>query len=209
MAAAEPGNKESGKSTALTGMEQLVADVWREVLNLKNSSTLTGDSNFFYLGGDSLNAIRVVLRLSELFRANIPVRAVFTHSTISALADHLEHYQTSDQLEPGKHARIEVDAPLGALDDSQMLVKLRSGGPEWPTLFLVHPAGGSVICFYSLARYLRANVYAIRYIGTDYPDLLSMAEDYARAVRESGAPRGSPWVARGSPRVARGAGHAS
>jgi thioesterase domain-containing protein/acyl carrier protein len=179
------GNGESGEATPLTGMERLVADVWREVLTLEKSRTLTGDSDFFRLGGDSLSAIRVVLRLSDLVNANVPVRAAFTCSTIATLAGHLEQYQSSANVEPVRNGRIEAQAPAGAPDGSPMLVRLCGGKPEWPTLYLVHPAGGSVICFYELARHLRANVYALRYTGTDYPNLLAMAEDYAHAVRES------------------------
>lgn len=42
--------------------------------------------DFFDLGGDSLTATRVALALQVEFGLEIPVRALFTHSTVESLA---------------------------------------------------------------------------------------------------------------------------
>ena len=64
-------------------------------------STLLGvadvrpSSNFFHLGGHSLLAIRLVHQIAEELNCTIPLSAVFTHQTLSSLADFIEHEVSS------------------------------------------------------------------------------------------------------------------
>lgn len=68
----------------LTGskIENEIIMIWKEVLERDD---VTRDSDFFVLGGDSLDAIRVVGRLSRKF--NISVTDMFEQKTVSKLAD--------------------------------------------------------------------------------------------------------------------------
>ena len=70
----------------LTDAEVLVADVWAEVLGLPDIGL---DDTFFRLGGNSLAAVRVAMRLSERTGTRIPPRLVFTARTVRTLARHL------------------------------------------------------------------------------------------------------------------------
>ena len=72
---AEPGG--------LTPGQERVASVWADVLGVRPSGP---DDDFFVLGGHSLAAIRVVTRLRERERADLDLRAVFDHPTVSGLA---------------------------------------------------------------------------------------------------------------------------
>jgi amino acid adenylation domain-containing protein/non-ribosomal peptide synthase protein (TIGR01720 family) len=65
---------------------ELVASVWAEILGARPAA---GD-NFFRSGGDSLSATRLALRLAEVFRRELPVRAVFEHPTVAGLSAFLE-----------------------------------------------------------------------------------------------------------------------
>ncbi|MGC5365553.1 amino acid adenylation domain-containing protein [Streptomyces sp. DT24] len=67
----------------LTGTEQVVADVWRELLDCDD---LTPDDDFFGLGGHSLLTLQVVFRLRKRLGVDLPVRAPFDHRTLAALA---------------------------------------------------------------------------------------------------------------------------
>jgi len=67
-------------------VEELVAAVWSELLG---SGPLAREANFFKCGGTSLAATRVANRLSEETGIRVPVRAVFRHSDLAALAEHL------------------------------------------------------------------------------------------------------------------------
>ncbi|MGW6567234.1 non-ribosomal peptide synthetase [Streptomyces sp. NPDC054975] len=66
-----------------TPAERAVARVFAEALW---ADEVGAHDDFFDLGGDSLTATRVALKLQEEFGLEIPVRALFTHSTVESLA---------------------------------------------------------------------------------------------------------------------------
>ncbi|WKD33399.1 non-ribosomal peptide synthetase [Streptomyces xanthophaeus] len=66
-----------------TPAERAVARVWAETLY---ADEVGAGDDFFDLGGDSLTATRVALRLQEEFGLEIPVRTLFTYSTVESLA---------------------------------------------------------------------------------------------------------------------------
>ncbi len=69
-----------------SALEQNIARVWQEVLQLP----ITGlDHNFFDLGGDSIRLASVHTRLQGLLGRQFPVTDLFAHTTIRALAGHL------------------------------------------------------------------------------------------------------------------------
>jgi amino acid adenylation domain-containing protein len=70
-----------------TPVEARLATVWAEVLGLKQVGIA---DDFFALGGHSLLAIQLVSRLREAFGVELPLRRLFTVSTVEALARELE-----------------------------------------------------------------------------------------------------------------------
>ncbi|MFD6217902.1 amino acid adenylation domain-containing protein, partial [Nocardia salmonicida] len=85
-----------------TSAEQLVADVYREVLGATRVSAL---DNFFDLGGNSLTATKVAARLSDAFGTDVAVRALFETPTVDALARELD--SIGRQAGPGTgHRRL-------------------------------------------------------------------------------------------------------
>jgi amino acid adenylation domain-containing protein len=69
-----------------TAVEHQVGRVWRAVLDIE---TVSADSRFFALGGDSILALRVAARLREAGYA-VQVRDVYAHPTLADLAASLE-----------------------------------------------------------------------------------------------------------------------
>ncbi|MEV8019184.1 amino acid adenylation domain-containing protein [Streptomyces sp. NPDC086554] len=67
----------------LTGTEQVVADIWRELLDCGD---VTPDDDFFGLGGHSLLTLQVVFRLRKRLDVALPARAPFDHRTLADLA---------------------------------------------------------------------------------------------------------------------------
>ncbi|GAB1823417.1 amino acid adenylation domain-containing protein [Herbidospora sp. RD11066] len=67
--------------------EALVADVWSEVLGVEGVGVF---DDFFELGGHSLLAVRVAARLDGTIGVVVPIRTLFTHSTVEALAQAVE-----------------------------------------------------------------------------------------------------------------------
>jgi amino acid adenylation domain-containing protein len=75
-----------------TEVEELIAQVWREVLKL---DMIGIHDNFFNLGGHSLLATRVVARLSTSFKVDITLRKLFESPTVAGLAEHMEYLRHS------------------------------------------------------------------------------------------------------------------
>ena len=70
-----------------TPTEDVLASIWREVLNVKQVGV---HDNFFEVGGHSLLAMQVVVRLSKVLKVDLPLKRFFKTPTISALAADLQ-----------------------------------------------------------------------------------------------------------------------
>jgi len=68
-------------------LEQVLAALWADVLH--NGDVGVEDDFFADLGGHSLMATQVVSRVRELFAIDLPVRAMFEHSSVARLAEAL------------------------------------------------------------------------------------------------------------------------
>jgi amino acid adenylation domain-containing protein len=66
-----------------TGTEQLLAEIWREVLGVEKIGI---HDNFFSLGGHSLLATRAIARINKAFQIELPLRPLFEGPTIEKLA---------------------------------------------------------------------------------------------------------------------------
>ncbi|KZL47817.1 non-ribosomal peptide synthetase [Nodularia spumigena CENA596] len=90
-----------------TDTEQELADIWQEVLKLKQVGI---NDNFFELGGHSLLATQAISRLREVFSLDFPLRYLFENPTIAELAQKVTEQQI-EQVENDELARIlaEVD----------------------------------------------------------------------------------------------------
>lgn len=67
-------------------MERKLLDIWRKLLSIDSIGV---DQNFFEIGGDSSSLIRMRHQIQEHFSLPIPVVDLFSHPTISALAEYL------------------------------------------------------------------------------------------------------------------------
>jgi amino acid adenylation domain-containing protein len=82
--ASEPGEPdEASRVETMDALEQRIADVWQEVLEIKQ---VAADDNFFELGGQSMLAFRVITRLNALLSLRLPVMDVFRFPTVRELA---------------------------------------------------------------------------------------------------------------------------
>ncbi|MFL5384123.1 MAG: amino acid adenylation domain-containing protein, partial [Longimicrobiaceae bacterium] len=77
-----------------TPTEELLAAVWAELLGAERVGV---DDGFFELGGHSLLATRVASRVRETLAVELPVRAVFEHSTLGALAAEVDRLRRAAQ----------------------------------------------------------------------------------------------------------------
>ncbi|HEV3052650.1 MAG TPA: condensation domain-containing protein, partial [Longimicrobium sp.] len=75
-----------------TPTEEVLAGSWAEVLRLERVGV---HDNFFDLGGHSLLATRVISQVRQVFGVELPLRAVFERSAVSALAAEIDRLRGS------------------------------------------------------------------------------------------------------------------
>jgi len=97
-----PGTEE-GAAEAITPLEELLADLWKEVLGVARVSMR---SNFYDLGGHSLLALRVVSRINDYFQAGFSVRTLLEYPVLMEFAQKLRSLSTRPVPEMEKMARI-------------------------------------------------------------------------------------------------------
>ncbi|WP_165839887.1 non-ribosomal peptide synthetase, partial [Mycobacterium montefiorense] len=78
--------KEEAEHPPITEIERTVAAVWREILGL---SVVEVHRSFFEYGGHSLTAAILSSRLEQALEVPVPLREIFEHPTIAALAAQL------------------------------------------------------------------------------------------------------------------------
>jgi amino acid adenylation domain-containing protein len=75
------------------GIEQTVADLWREALDVERVNI---NANFFDLGAHSLMVAEVHAKLQETLNCEIPLVTMFRYPTVSLLAGHLSKEEDKD-----------------------------------------------------------------------------------------------------------------
>lgn len=137
---------EARTSAPLTPNEQLVLDIWRDILGLHDIGV---NEDFFQLGGHSLLAVKVMVAIEKKTGKRLPIATLFTNSTISRLAG-----QLTDNAAPPQW-----DA----------LVAIRTEGTKAP-LFLVHGGGLNVLLFRSLVEFFDKDqpIYGIQALGLSH-----------------------------------------
>ncbi|MGD2116438.1 MAG: AMP-binding protein, partial [Acidobacteriota bacterium] len=84
-----PERRKQSARPAAGAMEKAVAQAWSDVLEV-GADDVGVEDNFFDLGGSSVHIVQVHRRLEEELGRELPLNALFRHSTISSLARFLE-----------------------------------------------------------------------------------------------------------------------
>jgi acyl-coenzyme A synthetase/AMP-(fatty) acid ligase/acyl carrier protein len=93
--APERPHLEEGFVAPRTPVEEALAEIWAEVLRLKQVGI---HSDFFELGGHSLLATLVISRVREVFQAELPLRSMFEELTVAGLAERVEVARQSNPV---------------------------------------------------------------------------------------------------------------
>ncbi|HVG91212.1 MAG TPA: non-ribosomal peptide synthetase, partial [Alphaproteobacteria bacterium] len=94
---------EEGAAEPMTPIEELVADLWKEVLGVARVSMR---SNFYDLGGHSLLALRVVSRINDYFQTGLSVRTLLEFPVLMEFGQRLRSISTRPAQELEKMAKI-------------------------------------------------------------------------------------------------------
>jgi len=141
--------------------ESALAEIWKELLGL---GAVPRNVGFFELGGDSLRALTLFLKIHERFGRDYTLATLLEAPTIEALAREIE-----GEPEPG---------------DPQSLKLIRQGDDTLPPLFWFHGGDGHVLLFKHFAENFdtRQTIYAFQYAGLDgrpgEPTVEEMARSY-------------------------------
>ena len=138
--AAAPSTVARGAADAVE--ERLLA-IWRDLLRQPN---LNVTDDFFDVGGQSFDAVRIIGATREAFDVSLSLGTIWKERTVERIAAVI---------------RQGTDA-----DHAGSLTEFRAGGAHRP-LFLVHPAGGHVMCYRQLAERLNRPVFAFQAPGLE------------------------------------------
>lgn len=94
---------DGGRIPPRTRLEQELAAIWTELLGLPEVG-VTDD--FFSLGGHSLTAMRVSVRLRSRLGVELPVSRLFEHPTLAALAPVVDAACVAQGMDPAELARL-------------------------------------------------------------------------------------------------------
>jgi len=147
-------------------LEKCVARVWEELLGV---SPIGVADDFFDLGGHSLLAVQVMAEIESRTKRRLPLAALFQEATVEHLAALLRQ-------------------PSGNACERSLAPMCREGGGR--PFFCIHPAGGTVFCYRSLAEHLGADrpFYGLQARGVDggcepHTEVDQMVAHYMAAIR--------------------------
>ncbi|HEV7509115.1 MAG TPA: amino acid adenylation domain-containing protein [Thermoanaerobaculia bacterium] len=124
--AALPAPEEHGEGGAYVAprspVEEVLAGIWEEVLELQRVGV---EDDFFALGGHSLVAAQVTSRVLKAFSVDLPLRFLFEHPTVAALAAEVERLRGSGAAAaapPLVRAPRGTEAPLSFRQEWRWLI---------------------------------------------------------------------------------------
>ncbi|TCP55914.1 amino acid adenylation domain-containing protein [Tumebacillus sp. BK434] len=110
-------------SRAQNEMEQKITDICAAVLGVPSDS-IGLDDHFFEIGINSLNMIAINNRLKAELQRNIPLTAMFEHTSVALLADYLNSDDTAaKEAEAAKQQEQEISKSRGVLVKSKALMR--------------------------------------------------------------------------------------
>ena len=113
-----------------TPIEEMLAGIWGEVLGIERVGVF---DHFFEVGGHSLLATRIVARMRQSFKVEIPLKQLFESPTVAGLAEAIQvAMRTHQKSTPRSISRIARDQELPLSFAQQrlwFLEQLQPGNP--------------------------------------------------------------------------------
>lgn len=153
----------------LNPIQQTIIHAYRAVLGLQDISL---NSDFFLLGGTSLQAIQVANRLSTQLQRDVAVSLLFRCPSPASLALVLEQTEREGYRPPNPS------------DPFSFVLNLQDG--EHPAVFCIHPAEGLSWCYWGLSTHLpNTALYGIQaqgLSGEKPANIQSLVQSYQAAI---------------------------
>lgn len=160
-----PPNSPAGATERrATPLEAKLQRLWAETLGLE---TVGLEDDFFTLGGDSLQAVDLFLRIEQELDRKLPRSVLFEAATVAKMAHHID----------------------GSVPP-QCVVPIQERGDR-PPFFCIHDGNGQVLNYRELARHVGEEqpFFGLQCLGLDGEDVPfvridEMAAHYVREVRK-------------------------
>ena len=121
LAAAAP-RKSSTTSSPLSSTESRIANIWADLVPGVHAETLSPEDSFFDIGGHSILAQMMILRVKREWKnARVSMTSIFRSPTLRGLAREIEGASNSGNLLNGANGT--VANARGAMDDSNNLAE--------------------------------------------------------------------------------------
>lgn len=146
-----------------------LAEIWKEVIGLKVIDT---QENFFNLGGHSVQAVEIFSLINERFGIDLPISIIFEASSIQKLASAIEK-------------EISLTKPKLNL---KSIVTIKTAPPEKGKVFCFHGAGGNVLNYYHLGKFVGdKGFYGVQSLAVNsdsvrFSSIQEMAESYIAEI---------------------------
>ncbi|MEK3903780.1 type I polyketide synthase [Paenibacillus sp. FSL R7-0179] len=127
-----------------------LVEIWRRHLPVEQ---INMDTDFFMAGGDSFRAIQIQSQISQEFGVQLSLSRFIAEPTLGTQVQ-----QLLSKLKGGDVQPAETGEP------DERVVRLRIGDDAHPPVFLIHPAGGTVMVYKALVQELNCNrnIFAIQ-----------------------------------------------
>lgn len=125
-------------------VEQKLVRIWEQVLSLQDIGT---NYNFFEIGGNSINSLKVISEIQKEFDVNVSLGELFANPTIAALANSIQTESLFSKME--------------------CVVRMNKISSEKRNVFILHSLDGTIFGYKELAQRLdkECNFYAIQARG--------------------------------------------
>nr|WP_284676479.1 non-ribosomal peptide synthetase [Vibrio sinus] len=111
-----------------------ISTLYKQILRV---DTLDLDKGFLALGGSSISALKLIIKLNKALNSNLTLGTLLENSSVRQLANAIEQQNhTPEQF------------------NNSSLVTLNEGQSQDNTIVLIHPAGGNVLCYQNLVKEL-------------------------------------------------------
>lgn len=121
--------------------EKKLVRIWEQVLNIQDIGV---DYNFFEIGGNSINSLKVISEIQKEFKVNLSLGELFSNPTISTLAP-----------------CIQTESMFAGME---CVVRMNKISKEKKNIFILHSLDGTVYGYKELAERLDedCNFYAVQ-----------------------------------------------